>query len=152
MKNCGACYYRDSTWSSQHREMSARCDHDNAPEESLLELRVGADSVVGAPCWCPLETEDTKVTDEINCPLCVDLSRRVTELEIRLTSMKMIGQPHEPAERTEYVVALERVYTAASDWLDHLEKKSARHNDGVPGELMDAVDNIEQILLNPKRQ
>lgn len=65
MKNCGACYYRDSTWSSQHREMSARCDHDNAPEESLLELRVGADSVVGAPCWCPLETEDTKVTDEI---------------------------------------------------------------------------------------
>lgn len=86
------------------------------------------------------------------CPLCVDLSRRVTELEIRLSSMKMIGQPHEPVERIEYVVALERVYTAASDWLDHLEKKSARYNDGVPGELMDAVDNIEQILLNPKRR
>jgi len=65
MKNCGACYYRDSTWSLQHREMSARCDHNNAPEESLLELRVGADSVVSAPYWCPLKTEDTKMADEI---------------------------------------------------------------------------------------
>ena len=55
MRNCGTCYHRDSTWSLQHREMSARCDHDKAPEEALLELRVGADSVVTAPYWCPME-------------------------------------------------------------------------------------------------
>jgi hypothetical protein len=54
MRNCGTCYHRDSTWSLQHREMSARCDHTSAPEEALLTLRVGADSVVDAPHWCPL--------------------------------------------------------------------------------------------------
>ncbi len=54
MKDCGTCYYRNSTWSQQHREMSAQCDHQNAPEDALLVLRVGADSHVVAPDWCPL--------------------------------------------------------------------------------------------------
>ena len=34
--------------------MSAQCDHQNAPEDALLVLRVGADSHVAAPDWCPL--------------------------------------------------------------------------------------------------
>jgi hypothetical protein len=54
MKDCGSCYYRNSTWSQQHREMSAQCDHQNAPEDALLVLRVGANSHVNAPDWCPL--------------------------------------------------------------------------------------------------
>lgn len=57
MRNCGTCYHRDSTWSPQHAEISARCDHENVPGDvdSLLTLRVGAGSEVPAPGWCPME-------------------------------------------------------------------------------------------------
>ena len=55
MKNCGTCYYRNSTWSLQNREMSASCEHANAPSDALLKLHIGAGSVVSAPVWCPLD-------------------------------------------------------------------------------------------------
>jgi len=41
--------------------------------------------------------------------------------------------------------ALRRVYTAANDWLTNLGAKGHRYNDGVPGELMDAVDAVDAL-------
>jgi len=41
--------------------------------------------------------------------------------------------------------ALRRVYTAANDWLTSLEAKGHRYHDGVPGELMDAVDAVDAL-------
>lgn len=82
---------------------------------------------------------------------CVELQKRIVELEVRLASMKMISQPHEPVSRTEYVVALEKVFAAASNWIDHLEKKGGLYRDGVPGELMQALDDFEAGLFNVRR-
>lgn len=41
--------------------------------------------------------------------------------------------------------ALRAVYTAANDWLTRLGEKGHRYNDGVPGELMDAVDAVATL-------
>lgn len=62
MKDCGTCYYRNSTWSLQNREISASCEHGNAPSDALLKLRIGAGSVVRTPVWCPLEEEQKPMT------------------------------------------------------------------------------------------
>lgn len=42
--------------------------------------------------------------------------------------------------------ALWAVWVAASDWLNHLEQKGHRYNDGVPGELMDAVSAADDVM------
>jgi hypothetical protein len=55
-------------------------------------------------------------------------------------------QPHEPPARTEYVVRLERVADAARQWIDRLESKGGHYRDGVPGELMDALDALDAIV------
>lgn len=41
--------------------------------------------------------------------------------------------------------ALRRVYTAANDWLTRLGAGGHRYHDGVPGELMDAVDAVDAL-------
>lgn len=48
--------------------------------------------------------------------------------------------------------ALRLVYAAASDWLTHLGQKGHRYNDGVPGELMDAVDAYEGFTKNATQE
>lgn len=65
MKSCGNCYYRDSTWSLQHRELSARCDHDSAPEDNLLELRISPDSHISPPYWCPVVKEKFEISSQL---------------------------------------------------------------------------------------
>jgi hypothetical protein len=48
--------------------------------------------------------------------------------------------------------ALRRVYVATSGWLTHLGAKGHRYNDGVPGELMDAVDAYEDFTKTPTKE
>jgi len=39
---------------------------------------------------------------------------------------------------------LREVRRVAAAWIDHLEAKGGRYNDGVPGELMDVLDKYGQ--------
>ena len=41
--------------------------------------------------------------------------------------------------------ALRAVYTAANEWLTRLAEKGHRYHDGIPGELMDAVDAVATL-------
>lgn len=41
------------------------------------------------------------------------------------------------------LAACERVVEAAKAWIDHLESKGGRYNDGVPGDLMDALAALD---------
>ncbi len=59
------------------------------------------------------------------------------------------------AERDELRVEVERmtaerdalraVYAAANDWLTRLGEKGHRYHDGVPGDLMDAIDAVATL-------
>ena len=46
------------------------------------------------------------------------------------------------------VKELGAVRRAAAEWIDRLEEKGGRYNDGVPGELMDALDRSESWRIN----
>jgi hypothetical protein len=39
-----------------------------------------------------------------------------------------------------FVLAVLPVVRASEEWLAHLESRGARYLDGIPGELMDAID------------
>lgn len=41
--------------------------------------------------------------------------------------------------------ALRAVYAAANDWLTRLGEKGHRYHDGVPGDLMDAIDAVATL-------
>ncbi len=45
-----------------------------------------------------------------------------------------------------YLLALEKVYRAAENWLRILEQSGSHYLDGVPGELMDAVDSVDELM------
>lgn len=47
---------------------------------------------------------------------------------------------------------LRRVYAAASEWLTRLGASGHRYNDGVPGELMDAVDAYEEFTKTTTKE
>ena len=47
---------------------------------------------------------------------------------------------------------LVRVYAAASEWLTRLGANGHRYTDGVPGELMDAVDAYEEFAKTTAKE
>lgn len=51
-----------------------------------------------------------------------------------------VGDVRAVVERLD---ACERVVEAVRGWIDHLESKGGRYNDGVPGELMDALAALD---------
>ena len=62
-------------------------------------------------------------------------------LELKLQVMEQ--QRNEECKQHD---ALRAVWIAARDWLNHLEQKGYRYNDGVPGELMDAVAAADDVM------
>ena len=49
---------------------------------------------------------------------------------------------------SKQVKELDAVRRAAADWIDRLEAKGGHYNDGVPGELMDALERSESWKIN----
>lgn len=67
------------------------------------------------------------------------------DAEAEAWRLSALGAREEYDQLRRECVALRRVYIAANDWLTSLGAKGHRYHDGVPGELMDAVDAVDAL-------
>lgn len=89
------------------------------------------------------------IIDELSdASLRLEDHRRKLEAGERRLGVEPVGYGLSCAQADDLVSwyrAADAVCRAAKRWLAHLEAKGARYQDGVPGELMDAMERLEKL-------
>ena len=150
MKDCGTCYYRNSTWSQQHREMSAQCDHQNAPEDALLVLRVGADSHVAAPDWCPLTALHPAEVTMLNPDSERELRNLVETKDIYYVELAHVKELLDEVDRLRKLAYLGEHYFSDLTYKARYEE-AIRDLQNTKSQALDAERHREQ-LRSDRRQ